>query len=70
MDSPQNLVTGINDLGEVVGWSVVGSGNDYLQAFIWTAGGGFQALGSLAGFETVAMGINDAGQVVGYSGVQ
>jgi probable HAF family extracellular repeat protein len=48
---------------------VVGSSNS--RAFIWTAGGGMQDLGSLTGNNVTtsnAAAINDASQVVGYAG--
>ncbi len=52
---------GINDAGQVVGYS---SG----YAFLWDSTDGMIDLGALGGFESTAYGINDAGQVVGYSG--
>jgi probable HAF family extracellular repeat protein len=70
-NSTDNSGTGINDSGEVVGWSMVGTGSQAIeQAFIWTSAGGIQPLGSLGGLGSAATGINDAGQVVGYSAVQ
>jgi probable HAF family extracellular repeat protein len=56
----------INASGQVVGSS--GNGSVY-SAFIWTAGGGMQALGTLGGCCSQATAINDLGQVVGYSNV-
>ena len=54
----------INASGQVVGSS--GNGSVY-TAFIWTANGGMQALGTLGGCCSQATAINDLGQVVGYS---
>jgi len=52
---------GINDAGQVVGYS---SG----YAFLWDSTNGMIDLGTLGGSASTAYGINDAGQVVGYSG--
>ena len=38
-----------------------------LEAFGWTAGGGFDQLGTLGGAGSIANGINDAGVIVGRS---
>lgn len=54
----------INDSGQVVGHSDTGSGEQ--RAFLWTASGGMQDLGTLGG-TSVATAINSSGQVVGYS---
>jgi probable HAF family extracellular repeat protein len=37
------------------------------HAFLWSAAGGIQDLGTLGGRSSFAVGINNAGQVVGYS---
>lgn len=57
---------GINDSGQVVGYSEAVTGD---RAFLWTSGGGMQNLGDLAGGSDVsyAYGINNSGQVVGAS---
>jgi probable HAF family extracellular repeat protein len=57
---------GINNSGEVAGWSL-GNNNDPIeQAFIWTPTGGTQNIGNLGGtVGAQAFAINDAGQVVG-----
>jgi probable HAF family extracellular repeat protein len=58
--------SGINDIGQVVGTGVTSSGLEH--AFLWTASGGMQDLGTLPGGAcSGAIGINNAGQVVGYS---
>lgn len=60
---------GLNDLGQVVGYSYVSTTSSRnLHAFIWSAGSGMQDLGDLSGGddESVAYGINNAGQVTGY----
>jgi probable HAF family extracellular repeat protein len=65
-----NTPTNINQRGDVVGFA--GAPNDpdgnFLQAFIWTAEGGMQALGFLPGdVHSEAYGINERRQVVGLS---
>src|SRR5690606_25958683 len=58
--------TGINDAGQVAGFSHTADGDTH--AFITGPGGvGMRDLGTLGGRESRASGINDAGQVVGYS---
>ena len=57
--------TGINDAGQVVGYSTTAS-FDY-HAFVWTASGGMRDLGTLGGAWSEATSINDAGHVTGYS---
>jgi probable HAF family extracellular repeat protein len=56
---------GINDAGQVVGYSTTASGAKH--AFVWTASGGMRDLGTLGGASSWATGINDVGQVVGGS---
>ena len=56
-----SIAFGINELGQVVGWSHTPTGEQH--AFLWTASGGMQALGGLS----IALSINNAGQIVGYS---
>src|SRR5208337_4216405 len=51
--------TGINDSGQVVGWSYTTSGETH--PFFWTLSAGMQDLG----FIGEALGINNVGQVVG-----
>jgi probable HAF family extracellular repeat protein len=57
---------GVNDAGEVVGWSQVASGT--YDGFRWTAAGGMTDLGVLDPGSTIAWGINAAGAIVGTSG--
>jgi probable HAF family extracellular repeat protein len=60
--------TGINDSGQVVGWSSTNNGTQH--AFLYDAGAvtpKMQDLGTLGGIDSRAMSINDAGKVVGYS---
>ena len=61
-----SYASGINDAGQVVGYSGTNGGFDH--AFITGPDGvGMRDLGSLDGGNSYARGINDAGQVVGYS---
>jgi probable HAF family extracellular repeat protein len=53
---------GINSAGQVVGYSTIANG---LHAFLWSASGGMQDLGTLGGNTSDAYAINSAGQVVG-----
>ena len=54
---------GINDVGQVVGWSFNAAGK--LHAFITQpGGGGMSDLGTLGGDVSKAEGVNDAGQVL------
>jgi len=56
---------GINDLGEVVGWSQHDPGNKFYQAFLWK-NGQMTNLGAVGGFESSrAEAINNDGVVVG-----
>jgi probable HAF family extracellular repeat protein len=58
---------GINDAGQVVGYSFAVDGYGE-HATIWdTALHTMTDLGTLGGYKSIAMDINDAGQVVGYS---
>ena len=58
-------VTGINNFGQVVGWSNI-SGDSAFHAAIWN-GTTPTDLGTLGGDYSRAMGINDSGQVVGWA---
>src|SRR5687768_2478210 len=58
---------GINDSGQVVGWSAWRAAGDR-HAFITGPNGlGMRDLGTLGGYNSGASGINDSGQVVGWS---
>src|SRR5687768_6931550 len=60
--------SGINDTGQVVGYSETDSRGRRVHAFITGPdGAGMTDLGTLGGDYSWAYGINDAGQVVGYS---
>ena len=54
---------GLSENADVVGYSYAGLG---AHAFIWTAEGGMQDLGTLGGSTSYAYGINASRQVVGY----
>ncbi len=56
-------VTGINDLGQVVGWFVYAEGGRH--AFLDT-GGSFTIIDVPGASDTYAYGINDNGEIVGY----
>jgi probable HAF family extracellular repeat protein len=58
--------TGINNSGQVVGWSYVNAANDR-HAFLYTQSTGMTDLGTLGGNNSIAFGINDSGEVVGES---
>ena len=64
--SNDGAVTGINNNGQVVGYTSI----DYyapMRAFLWTASGGMQNLATPPGaFSTYATGINNSGQIAGY----
>jgi probable HAF family extracellular repeat protein len=59
---------GINNAGQVTGWSQRSDG--LTRAFLYTgtdSGGTMVALGTLGGLESVGLAINNAGQVTGHS---
>ena len=60
-------VSGINDAGQVVGWSVTAGGSAANAIITSPNGAGMRDLGSLGGCFSEATAINDAGQVVGWS---
>jgi probable HAF family extracellular repeat protein len=64
---------GINELGQVVGFSGPGAPGepDWFHAFVWDQAEGMRDLGTFAEAENSAAGaINDAGQIVGWSSTQ
>ena len=62
-----SVADGINDAGQVVGYSLM-TANGHSHAFITGPNGaGMRDLGTLGGDYSYAYGINDAGQVVGDS---
>lgn len=62
---------GINNSGEVAGWSWPANGSILYKAFIWTTTGGIEDIGNLGGSSGAqAFAINDSGQVVGYAAIQ
>ncbi|MCC6192346.1 MAG: DUF3466 family protein, partial [Anaerolineales bacterium] len=64
LGSGDSQATGVNDAGQVVGYSTVASGNPH--AFLWQ-NGSMQDLGTLGGNLSMALGINNSGQVAGVS---
>ena len=60
-----SIATGINDRGQVVGYSTLPNNNIY-HAFLYS-GGEMTDIGTLGGTHSKANGINDSGQIVGYS---
>jgi probable HAF family extracellular repeat protein len=57
--------TGVNDHGQVVGWSRSAEG--VTHAFIWTAAAGMRDLGTLGGDFSSAVAINNSGLTIGDS---
>jgi probable HAF family extracellular repeat protein len=66
LGSDNSHVFGINDSGQVVGYSFAGPGSLLVHAFLYS-GGVMHDLGTLGGSTSQATGINASGQVVGYS---
>ncbi|GMV24112.1 MAG: hypothetical protein AMXMBFR58_01430 [Phycisphaerae bacterium] len=60
---------GINNLGEVVGWSEVGSGSFLKNAMLWHGGQTTNINTALGGTSTLAWDINDHGTVVGQGNI-
>jgi probable HAF family extracellular repeat protein len=64
LGGPDSYAFGINNTGQVVGYSYDAPG--YVKAFLWTSEAGMKNLGTLGSDSSYAFGVNDAGQVVGY----
>ncbi len=63
----RSIASGINDRGQVVGYSLTTS-NTFAHAFVTGANGvGMRDLGTFGGNQSFAFGINEKGQVVGSS---
>jgi probable HAF family extracellular repeat protein len=65
LDGPNSSASGINDSGEIVGYSQIGN-SVAGHAFLYSDGHMLD-LGTLGGHLSVAHGINNRGQIVGYS---
>ena len=68
LGGPDSFANGINDLGQVVGYSRVNHTNFSTAATLWNNGSKI-GLPSLDGYHSAAYSINNAGQIVGYSEV-
>jgi probable HAF family extracellular repeat protein len=60
-----SYVTGVDDAGQIVGYSVTTTGQTH--AFSWTAAGGMVDLGALGGTFSQAVAVSAAGHVVGFA---
>lgn len=58
---------GINDLGQIVGNSMITNGSDHLAVFWNSPNSGMEYMGSLGDGSSVAYAINNLGQAVGFS---
>jgi hypothetical protein len=68
-DAENLSLTGINNLGQVIGFLTLHDGQGDDRAVIWSANGGLQRLGSLVGADGIswALTIDDNGEVRGLS---
>ncbi len=66
LGSPFSIPLGINNIGQVVGYSTQAGNGAHERATLFSTVGAPTDLGSLGGAISIAMSINDGGQVVGY----
>ena len=65
----RNSASGINDAGQVVGWSETSNAAEY-RPFLYTQSGEPINLGTLGGRQSMATAINNGGVISGYSTVR
>lgn len=56
---------GLNDAGQMVGFSAIDTGNFGRRAVTWTSGGGTHVVPTLGNRDSIGWAINNSGQVVG-----
>lgn len=67
LGGPRSVATGINDQGQIAGYSDIGAAGNIQDAFLWQHGK-LTDLGTLGGLDSYGYAINDKGQVVGSAG--
>jgi len=58
---------GINDRGQIIGWSLLPEYPEKHRAFLWTKKDGMRDLGTLGGLRSIPYAINNRGEIVGIS---
>jgi len=62
-----SVAEGVNDLGQVVGYSETAGYSGCHHAFLWDPVTGIKDLGAFGLYRSHACGINDAGQIIGWA---